>query len=108
MPVDSLVSGPTLTHRSQLLERLIDFEIEAGAEFIVEMHPEGYALSEEWDWLPKSAREPESGIILINAEVKPAAPQPRMALLPPFPIVISLSALPKTAHWSRRRLAAVM
>ena len=74
MPVDSLVSGPTLTHRSQLLERLIDFEIEAGAEFIVEMHPEGYALSEEWDWLPKSAREPESGIILINAEVKPAAP----------------------------------
>lgn len=86
MPVDSLASGPILTHRSQLLGRLIDFEIETGAEFAVEMHPEGYALSGEWDWLPKSAREPESGIILINAEIKSAAPQPRMALLPPFPI----------------------
>ena len=86
MPIDSGASGPTLTHRSQLLERLIDFEIEAGAEFVVELHPAGYALSEEWEWLPRSAKDYANGIVLISAEVRPAAPQPRMALLPPFPI----------------------
>jgi len=86
VPTDSVSNGPRLTHRSQLLERLIDFEIEAGAEFVVEMHPAGYALSEEWEWLPKSAVESENGIVLISAEIRPATPQPRMALLPPFPI----------------------
>ena len=86
MPVDSAASGPRLTHRSQLLERLIDFEIEAGAEFVVELHPAGYTLSEEWEWLPRSAKESENGIVLITAEVRPSAPQPRTALLPPFPI----------------------
>ncbi len=86
MPIDSVASGPTLTHRSQLLERLIDFEIEAGAKFVVELLPAGYALSPEWDWLPRSAKDSENGIVLINAEVRPSVPQPRMALIPPFPI----------------------
>lgn len=86
MPVDSGASGPRLTHRSQLLERLIDFEIEAGANFVVELHPAGYTLSEEWEWLPRSASESENGIVLINAEARPSASQPRVALMPPFPI----------------------
>ncbi|MDP6667115.1 MAG: Vms1/Ankzf1 family peptidyl-tRNA hydrolase [Dehalococcoidia bacterium] len=86
MPVDSGASGPILTHRSRLLERLIDFEIEVGAEFVVELLPHGYVLPGEWEWLPRSAGESENGIVLINAEVRPSALQPRVALLPPFPI----------------------
>jgi peptide subunit release factor 1 (eRF1) len=86
VPVDSGASGPRLTHRSQLRERLIDFEIESGAEFVVELHPAGYSLSEKWAWLPRSANESENGIITVTAEVPPSGPQPRMALLPPFPI----------------------
>lgn len=86
MTVDSTSIGPVLTHRSQLMERLIDFEIEAGAEFVVELRPGGYSLAEEWEWLPRSAHESENGIVLISAEVRPSAPKPRMALLPPFPI----------------------
>ena len=86
MPIDSVTSGPRLIHRSQLLERLIDFEIEAGAEFIVELRPASYTLAEEWEWLPRSANDSENGIVLVSAEVRPSAPQPRIALLPPFPI----------------------
>ncbi|MCZ6538305.1 MAG: Vms1/Ankzf1 family peptidyl-tRNA hydrolase [Chloroflexi bacterium] len=86
MPADPMATVPTLTHRSQLLERLIDFEIEAGAEFVVELRPASYTLSEEWDWLPRSATGSENGIVLISSEVRPSAPQPRLALLPPFPI----------------------
>ena len=86
MPIDSVTSGLRLTHRSWLLERLIDFEIEAGAEFMVELHPAGYTLAEEWEWLPRSADDNENGIVLISSEVRPSGPQPRMALLPPFPI----------------------
>ena len=86
MPVDSRVIAPRLIHRSQLLERLIDFEIEAGAEFIVELRPASYTLAEEWEWLPRSANDSENGIVLVSAEVRPSDPQPRIALLPPFPI----------------------
>jgi len=86
VPAVTGVEGPILTHRSQLVGRLIDFEIEAGAEFIVEMRSGGYSLSAEWGWLPKSAHQYENGIVLISAKVLPAEPQPRLALLPPFPI----------------------
>ena len=86
MTVDSRVIAPRLIHRSQLLERLIDFEIEAGAEFIVELRPASYTLAEEWEWLPRSANDSENGIVLVSAEVRPSDPQPRIALLPPFPI----------------------
>lgn len=86
MPVDSAVVGPTLTHRSQLLEQLIDYEIEPGAEFVVELCPADYTLPTAWDWLPKSASDSKNGIVLISVEVKPSEPQPRLAMLPPFPI----------------------
>ena len=69
------------------MERLIDFEIEPGAEFIVELLPAGYSLGAEWESLPKSAQDSDNGIILISAVVPPSDVQPRMAMLPPFPIV---------------------
>ncbi|MEE8045966.1 MAG: Vms1/Ankzf1 family peptidyl-tRNA hydrolase [Dehalococcoidia bacterium] len=81
-----VATGPHLTHRSDLLERLIDFEIESGAEFVVELLPAGYSLGEEWESLPKSAHDSENGIILISALVAPSDLRPRLALLPPFPI----------------------
>jgi hypothetical protein len=84
---DLVSSGPHLTHRSALLERLIDFEIEAGAEFVVELLSAGYSLGEEWASLPKSAQDSDNGVILISALVPPADAQPRLAILPPFPIV---------------------
>jgi peptide subunit release factor 1 (eRF1) len=87
LPADLVVIGPNLTHRSALLERLIDFEIEPGAEFVVELLPAGYSLGEEWEWLPRSAQDSENGIVLISSVVALAGIQPRMALLPPFPIV---------------------
>ncbi|MBC8453140.1 MAG: hypothetical protein H8D69_01565 [Chloroflexi bacterium] len=86
MTVASSVSGPNLIHRSALLERLIDFEIESGAEFVVEMLPAGYSLGEEWSDLPKSAQDSENGIVLISVVVAPSGIRPRMALMPPFPI----------------------
>ncbi len=81
------VSGSKLIHRSVLFERLIDFEIEPGAEFVVEMLPAGYSLGEEWVDLPRSTQNSENGIILISVAVAPAEIRPRMALLPPFPII---------------------
>jgi len=84
-PVPSVV-GPKLIHRSVLAERLIDFEIEPGAEFAVEMHPGGYSLGEEWEGLPKSAQSSENGVILISVVDSLTGIRPRLALLPPFPI----------------------
>ena len=78
--------GPTLIHRSQLLERLIDFEIESGVRFTVKMRQAGYSLTDDWGWLPKSAHKSENGIILLQAIVPPAPAGPRIALLPPFPV----------------------
>ena len=92
MPADLVSTGPNLTHRSELLERLIDFEIEAGANFIVELLPAGYSLGEKWSSLPKSAQSDENGIILISSVVAPSVLQPRLALLPPFPISESSEA----------------
>lgn len=89
MPADLAVVGPRLIHRSELMERLIDFEIEPGANFIVELLPAGYSLGEEWSSLPKSAQSDENGIVLISSVVAPSELMPRMALLPPFPITES-------------------
>ena len=89
MSVDLAVVGPRLIHRSELIERLIDFEIEPGANFIVELLPAGYSLGEEWSSLPKSAQSDENGIVLISSVVAPSELMPRMAMLPPFPITES-------------------
>ena len=86
MPTELTAKGPILVHRSALLERLIDFEIEPGAEFVVEMLPAGYSLGEEWSSLPRSAQDSENGIIIVSSAVAPLGVRPRMALLPPFPI----------------------
>jgi len=87
VPTELVATDPNLTHRSVLLERLIDFEIEAGAEFVTELIPTGYLLGEEWGSLPRSAQDSDNGIILISALVAPSKLEPRLALLPPFPIV---------------------
>lgn len=87
MPTGLTVTGPRLTHRSALLERLVDFEIEPGTEFVVEMLPAGYSLGEEYVSLPRSAQDSENGIILINSVDSVAGVRPRLALLPPFPII---------------------
>jgi peptide subunit release factor 1 (eRF1) len=87
LPADLVATGPNLTHRSALLELLIDFEIEPGTEFVVELLPAGYSLGEEWESLPRSAQDSENGIVLICSVVELAGLQPRLALLPPFPIV---------------------
>jgi peptide subunit release factor 1 (eRF1) len=79
-------SGPKLTHRSALLERLVDFEIEPGAEFVVEMLQPGYSLGEEWGSLPRSAQDSENGIILVSSVDPLVGVRPKLALLPPFPI----------------------
>jgi peptide subunit release factor 1 (eRF1) len=83
---DLAATGPTLIHRPALLQMLIDFEIEPGAEFIIELLEAGYSLGEEWESLPRSAQDSDNGIVLISALMPPSDPQPRMALLPPFPI----------------------
>ena len=84
----SVAIGPVLTHRSALLDRLIDLENEPGAEFVVELLPAGYSLSAEWGSLPKSAQDSDNGIVLISVVVAPSElpPRPRLAMLPPFPI----------------------
>lgn len=89
MPADPVATGPRLIHRSELLERLIDFEIEPGANFVVELLPARYSLGEEWSALPKSAQSDENGIVLISSVIAPSKPQPRLAMLPPFPITES-------------------
>jgi hypothetical protein len=87
VPANLVATGPNLTHRSALLERLVDFEIEPGTEIMVELLPGGYSLGEEWESLPRSAQDSKNGIILINAIIPPAGLQARLALLPPFPII---------------------
>lgn len=82
----SSLSGPIMIHRSKLLERLIDFEIEPGAEFVVEMLPAGYSLGEEWSDLPRSVQDSDNGVVLISAAVAPSQITPRLVLIPPFPI----------------------
>lgn len=84
--VTAEIAGPRNMHRSRLLERLIDFEIEPGSKFVIELLPSGYSLDEEWYSLPRSAHESENGIVLISVETPPSELQPLMALLPPFPI----------------------
>ncbi len=92
MPAEITATGPNLVHRSALLERLVDFEIEPGAEFIVEMHPPGYSLGEEWVSLPKSAQDSENGIVVVSADIAPSGVRPRLALLPPFPITVPVES----------------
>ena len=89
MPSDFAAVGPRLIHRSELLKRLIDFEIEPGTNFIVELLPAGYSLGEEWQSLSKSAQSDENGIVLVSSAVPPSELQPRVAMLPPFPITES-------------------
>jgi len=89
VPADLAAVGPKLIHRSELLERLIDFEIEAGANFMIELLPAGYSLGEEWEALPKSAQSDENGIVLISSVVAPSELRPRLAMLSPFPITES-------------------
>ncbi len=79
-------SGPNMVHRSKILERLIDFEIEPGAEFVVELLPAGYSIGEEWSELPRSAQDSDNGIVLVSASVGPSQITPRLALIPPFPV----------------------
>jgi hypothetical protein len=86
VPPARFVVGPNLIHRSVLAERLIDFETEPGAEFVVEMFPGGYSLNENWVSLPKSAQSSDNGVILISVVDSLAGIRPRLALLPPFPI----------------------
>ena len=43
MPSNLEAIGPILVSRSDLLERLVDFEIEPGAEFVVELLESGYS-----------------------------------------------------------------
>ena len=89
MPSNFAAIGPILVSRSDLLERLVDFEIEPGAEFVVELLQAGYSLSEEWELLPKSAHASENGIVLISVAITLSEWKPLLALLPPFPIVKS-------------------
>jgi peptide subunit release factor 1 (eRF1) len=100
VPTELAVTGPKLIHRSALLDRLIDFEIEPGAEFVVEILPSGYSLGEEWSDLPKSAQSSENGIVLISAAVAPSGVRPRMALMPPFPITEAGIILLRLGHWA--------
>jgi hypothetical protein len=86
VPPARSVVGPNLIHRSVLAERLIEFEIEPGAEFVVEMFPGGYSLNENWGSLPKSAQSSDNGVILISVVDSLVGIRPRLALLPPFPI----------------------
>ena len=93
MNVGSFYLKPTLAiknsrviHRSVLLERLVDFEIELGSKFTTQMLPAGYSLNKDWLSLPRSAHESKNGIILISAEIPLLGIRPRLALLPPFPI----------------------
>ena len=89
MPSNLEAIGPILVSRSDLLERLVDFEIEPGAEFVVELLESGYSLVEEWESLPKSAHASETGIVLISVAITVSEWKPLLALLPPFPIVKS-------------------
>lgn len=87
MSATAEIVGPRMMHRSLLMERLIDFEIEPGSKFVVEMLPAGYSLNEKWYSLPRSAHDSENGIVLISVETPPLEQRPFLALLPPFPIV---------------------
>ena len=80
---------PNLMYRAKFLEELIDLEVEPGARFLVELHPSGYSVPNDWDWLPRSAHESDNGIIFITATAPPSAPEPRLAVAPPFPIFTS-------------------
>ncbi|MDA1280359.1 MAG: Vms1/Ankzf1 family peptidyl-tRNA hydrolase [Chloroflexi bacterium] len=81
------VKGPNFVHRSELMEMLIALEIEQGASFFVEMRPPGTSLPESWNWLPKTAQQSENGIVLVTETIPSAPARPRIALLPPFPLV---------------------
>ena len=78
-----------LISRSALGEMLIDFEMEPGARWALEMRLPGETVPAGWDWLPSSARSSESGLALLSAEVSPAPSQPRIALAPPTPALTS-------------------
>jgi peptide subunit release factor 1 (eRF1) len=80
------VGLPNLMYRAQFLEELIDLEIEPRAHFLVELHPSGYSVPNDWNWLPRSTHESDNGIVFITATVPPSAPEPRLAVVPPFPI----------------------
>lgn len=74
-----------LFSRAALREALVDFEMEPGARWQVEVKLPGEWPGEAWDWLPSSAQSSESGLALLSAEVPPAPLAPRLALAPPTP-----------------------
>jgi hypothetical protein len=82
-----------LMRRSAGLEMLIDMEMEPGARWQMRLAAPGELADrlpgEEWDWLPSSAVESESGLALITRERAPSAPVPYLAIAPPFPVTES-------------------
>ena len=72
---------------SRFLQKLVDYEIEPGAEFEVELHTPGYVVSDSWGWLPKAATNCENGIILINKRVPPLESLPYIAVCTKFPVL---------------------
>lgn len=75
-----------LMSRSSVLDMLADMEMEPGAEWKMELNAPGKWPGEEWQWLPSSAVDSESGLALFTRTIAPSAPEPVFALAPPFPI----------------------
>lgn len=82
-----------LLSRRTVLEMLADMEMEPGARWQMQLLKPGEQLdaieSDNWDWLPSSAIESESGVALFTRTVAPAEPEPLIALAPPFPVTES-------------------
>lgn len=78
-----------LLSRRSVLEMLADMEMEPGARWQMRLLSPGESLPgpeiAEWDWLPSSASESETGLALFTRTVAPAAPERLMALAPPVP-----------------------
>lgn len=89
MPADQQVHQ-RLMSRGTVLEMLIDMEMEPGARWKVRLAAAGELVDnwpgEEWDWLPSSAIDSLSGLVLVTREVAPSPPEPYLAIAPPFPI----------------------
>ncbi len=79
-----------LISRRSTLEMLADMEMEPGATWRMQLLKPGELIPaaevEDWDWLPSSAAESESGLALFTRTVAPSGPEVLMALAPPFPI----------------------
>lgn len=85
MPADQQVKQRLLT-RTSVLEMLIDMEMEPGARWQMRMTAPGVWPGDEWDWLPSSAVQSLSGLALITRSIAPTAPEPYLAIAPPFPL----------------------